>query len=124
MPYSQVRTMLDGVTSSQSSAAVAVADRSKMSLQILATAISSGNGVFKVWVSNDGTNFVQYNRLTDNVVNSISEGDVRVASATLSTNSNKIYFFPPGDLFKYVNVAVTRTTDGTYSAFLCDYSAE
>lgn len=97
-----------------------VSMRTKMSLQFTASAITSGNGVFKVYVSNDGTNWVQYNRLTDNVVNTNAQTDTRVASVSLSSNGTKIYFFPVGDYFRYIGVSLAVTTDGVYSAVLQD----
>lgn len=88
------------------------------SVQFIASGITSGNGVFKVYVSNDGTNWVQYNRLTDNLANTNAQTDTRVASVTLSANGNKMYFFPVGDYFRYVGVSLAVTTDGTYSAIM------
>lgn len=95
-----------------------VSKRQKMSLQFLASAISSGNGVFKVYVSNDGTNWVQYNRLVENITVADAHNASLVGSVTLSSNSNKIYFFSPGDHFRYLGVSLAVTTDGTYSAIL------
>lgn len=95
-----------------------VSMRVKMSLTFTAASIVSGNGVFKVYVSNDGTNWVQYNRLTDNVTNTNAQTDTRVASVALSSNGTKIYFFPVGDHFRYIGVSLAVTTDGVYSAKL------
>lgn len=95
-----------------------VSMRTKLSLQFIAATVTLGNGVFKVYVSNDGTNWVQYNRLTDNVTNTNAQTDTRVASVTLSSNGNKMYFFPVGDYFRYVGVSLAVTTDGAYSAVL------
>lgn len=125
LPYTQNQILLNAVTATVSAptttASTGVADvsnRQKMSLQFTASSITSGNGVFTVYVSNDGTNWVLYNRLTDNLANTNAQTDTRVASATLSTNTSKMYFFPVGDHFRYIGVAVARTTDGTYSATL------
>jgi len=95
-----------------------VSMRTKLAIQFVASAITSGNGVFKVYVSNAGTNWVQYNRLTDNVTNTNAQTDTRVASVTLNANGNKMYFFPVGDYFRYIGVSLAVTTDGTYSAIL------
>ena len=89
----------------------------KMSIQILAANITSGNGVFLVEVSNDNVNWITFNKLIDNLVNTNAQQLVRVASATLSANSNKVYTLDlEHDVYKYMRVKVTRTTDGTYSA--------
>lgn len=93
-----------------------VSKRQLKSIQFTASGITSGNGVFGVEVSNDGTNWIVYNRLISNVTNTNAQTDTRVAAPTLSTNTSSIYFFPTSDLFRYMRVFVTRTTDGTYSA--------
>ena len=78
-----------------------------------------GSAIFTVNVSNDGTNWVVYNRLVDNVVNGITEGDVRLAaSSSLATATSKIYFFPIGDCFRYMTVTCTVTTGGSYQAII------
>ena len=125
LPYTDNQKLINATTTTVADPVAAIGNntydvskRQLRSIQFIASAISSGNGVFKVYVSNDGTNWVQYNRLTDNVVNAIGEGDVRVASCTLSSNTNKIYFFPAGDYFRYIGVSCAVTTDGTYSAIL------
>lgn len=92
--------------------------RTKLSIQFTATAITSGNGVFKVYVSNDGTNWVLYSRLNSNVTNTNAQNDTRVASVTLSSNTSAICFFPVGDYFRYIGVSLAVTTDGSYSAVL------
>lgn len=113
-------TMVDGATEtiSANSLYADVSMRKKMSLQFTAADISAGNGVFTVQVSNDGSNWVTYNRLTSNVTNTNGQTDTRVASVTLSSNTSVIAFFPAGDYFKYIRVNVAVTTDGTYSCVL------
>lgn len=109
--------LLDAVTADTTGEAVEVGMRGKLSVQFIAD-VTSGNGVFTIEVSNDGTNWVQYNRLNDNLTNTNTQGDTRVASCTLSSDTNKIYFFPEGDHFRYIRAKVDVTTDGTYSAIL------
>lgn len=115
---------LNAVTVDTTSAPIDVSMRTKMSLQFVASAISAGNGVFTVEVTNsqdaDGlpTNWVVYNRLTTNVTNTNGQNDTRVASVTLSSNTSSIVFFPLGDYFRYMRVKVDLTTDGAYSAIL------
>lgn len=111
-------TALSAVTATTTSEAIDVSMRTKLSLQFTAASISSGNGVFSVSVSNDGTNFVTYNRLTTNVTNTNGQTDTRVASVTLSSNTSSIVFFPVGDYFRYIKVTCTVTTDGAYTATL------
>ena len=68
--------------------------------------------------SNDGTNFVAYDRITTNVTNTNAQTDARVASVTLSSNGSQMAFFPVGDHFNYIYVVATVTTDGSYTATL------
>lgn len=97
---------------------VDVSKRAIKSIQFTAASVTSGNGAFGLEVSNDGTNWIVYNRLIDNVTNTNAQTDTHVAAPTLSSNTSKIYFFPTSDYFRYLRVFVTRTTDGTYSAVL------
>lgn len=93
-----------------------VSQRVKMSIEITAASITSGNGVFSVLVSNDGTNFVTYNRLVTNATKTNAQSDVGVASVTLNATGSQFIFFPIGDYFRYIEVQVVGTTDGTYNA--------
>lgn len=110
--------LLNAVTATTTSRAVGVDNAGRLSIHFHAAAITSGNGVLTVEVSNDGTNFVAYNRLTSNVTNTNAQTDTRVASATLNANGGAMLFFPPGDTFNFIRTIVTRTTDGTYSTTL------
>lgn len=111
------QTLLDGVEATTTSAGFNVEGLKRIGLQFLAD-ITSGNGVFTVLGSIDGTNFVALNTLIDNVTNTQSQQLTRVASKTLSTDTSMLVWL---DIFvglKVIKVKVTRTTDGTYSAFL------
>jgi hypothetical protein len=90
----------------------------KCSIQVGATGIASGNGVFSVDVSNDGTNWVAYNRITSNATNTNGQTDVRVASVTVSTagTSYQVALIP--DIFAFMRLKVVATTDGTYNAYV------
>lgn len=112
----QARPMLTSVTATTTSAPLAVDNAGRLSIMLLATAISSGNGVFSVDISNDGSNWATYNRIIPNLVGTNAQTDAYVASVTLSTNTTNFLFFPPGDTFAFFRVKVVRTTDGTYSA--------
>ena len=93
-----------------------LSQRQLKSIQFTCANHTSGNGAFGVEVSNDGSNWVVYNRLTSNVTNTNAQNDTRVAAPTLSSSTSAIYFFPVGDLFRYMRVFCTVTTDGTYYA--------
>lgn len=95
-----------------------MSQRKVKSIQFIATGVTSGNGVFTVEVSNDGVNWVTYNRLVSNVTNTNAQNDTRVAGPTLSSTGSQMFFFPVTDLFRFISVSVAWTTDGTYSAVL------
>jgi hypothetical protein len=121
LPYTDNIAALNAVIATVANTAATIWDVSKRqlkSIQFICSGHTSGNGVFGVEVSNDGTNFVVYNRLTNNIVNAITEGDVRTAAPTLNSNTSAIYFFPTSDYFRYIRVFVAVTTDGAYSAIL------
>lgn len=105
-------------TTTQVAPGVAVGDRSNLGIQVSGTAITSGNGVFKIQVSNDGINWVYYNRLVQNSTVTAGSTPALVNSETISANGSKFLFVPDGDHFKYIRASVTRTTDGTYTAIL------
>jgi hypothetical protein len=118
MAYTTKESILNAVIVDTTGEGFCVGDRTKLSVQFIASGITSGNGVFTIEVSNDNTNWVAYNRLTDNLTNTNTQGDTRVASCTLNSNSTKIYFIPVDDHFGYIRAKVDRTTDGTYSCVL------
>ena len=110
---------LDATTASVANTAAKIIDGSLgqlKSIQFTCTGHTSGNGAFGVEVSNDGTNWIVYNRLIPNLTGTNSQTDAFVAAPTLSTNTSAIYFFPVGDYFRYMRIFVTVTTDGAYSA--------
>lgn len=109
-------TMLNAVVATTVSNGVSMDNAGRVSIMVLSSGISSGNGVFSVQVSNDGTNYATYNRITTNATNTNAQTDARVASVTLSTNTTNFLFFPPGDTFNYFRVTCTVTTDGVYTA--------
>jgi len=78
---------------------------------------SAGKTVFTVTVSFDGTTYIAYNKLIDNVANTNGQDLTRVASwDTGAANGTKFYTMSPEDGFKFCKVTATETTDGTHSA--------
>ncbi len=121
LPYTDNHNVLDAVTASVANTAAIPYDVSKRelkSIQFTCSGHTSGNGVFGVEVSNDGVNWVVYNRLIPNVAGTNAQTDAHVVAPTLSTNTSAIYFFPVSDYFRLIRVFVDVTTDGTYTATL------
>ena len=70
-------------------------------------------------VSNDGVNYVAYNMLMDNLINSNSQGFTRVASKVRNANGTDILWFTPETLggITHFKVKAERTTAGTAGTF-------
>lgn len=117
----QVQTALFNVTTSGTtfSNAIGINNAGRLSLMVAGSKISSGNGAFSVQVSNDvSLGWSSYYRLTSNVANTNAQTDTRISQLVLSTSGTNFLFFPPGDTFAYMRVAVAITTDGRYDAVL------
>ena len=112
-----VKQILTSQTATAYSEAVDIQNLRCITLQFIAALVSSGNGVFTVEVSNDGTNWVALNMLIDNVTNTNAQNLTRVSSKTLSSNTSVVVSLD--DLsWKTLRVKVTVTTDGSYSAWI------
>jgi hypothetical protein len=124
----KVLTALDGVTTSSTSTAMWVGDYERIGLLFSAAAISSGNGVFSLQVSQSGnasdvpTSWVNYNMLIDNVTNSNVQTLTRVASKTLSANGDVLVWLDTLFPVTHLRTIVVRTTDGTYTVKVIGFS--
>jgi len=110
--------LLDAVTATTVGKALEVGDAEVKSIQFTRANHSAGSSEFIVEVSNDGTNYVTYNGLIDNVTNTNAEYPTRVGSVTLSSATSKVYSFDTHFNFRYIRSTVTETTDGTHTATL------
>ena len=108
---------LDAVIVTSTSDEISLVDAKKVTFFFKAD-VTSGNGVFKVEVSPDGEEWVQYNKLISNIANTNGQTLTRVATVTLSTDTTETYSMDVTDCFQYCKVTVTRTTDGTYDAWV------
>jgi hypothetical protein len=111
---SETETNFAWTTSTTSAGFSPTLGNSPLSLQFVASGITSGNGVFTVEVSNDGTNWTAYNKMTTNVTNTNGQTDTRVASITLNSNSSAICSLPEN--FAFYRVKVVASVDGAYSS--------
>ena len=111
-------TLIDAVTAANTtSEPLSVENFESIGLQFLAAGITSGNGVFTVEGTIDGTNWVALNMLIDNVTNTNAQTLTRVASKTLSSATSVLVWLEKIIALKAIRVKCARTTDGTYSAF-------
>ena len=84
----------------------------KCSLQLTRSSHSAGSGTFVVQGSNDGSNWVTYNRITTNATNTNSQTDTRVASVALSSDTSSLVTLP--DMYAFFRVVLTIVTDGKH----------
>ena len=116
--YTDNITILN-VTTGTVGGAYDVSGRRHKSLQFLNTESTAGTVTFTVQVSNDGHEFIDYNRLISNVTT-----DTKVASIALSSvTSAGILFIPHDDYFRYIRVTATKSAqtvavNGTYKCIL------
>lgn len=118
----EVVTALDGVTATTTSDAVDISQADKVVFCFKRADHSAGKTVFTVNVSVNGSDYVTYNKLIDNVANTNGQTLTRVASYdTGAANATKFYTLSPEDHFKYCTITATETTDGTHSAWVLKY---
>jgi hypothetical protein len=87
------------------------------------TAQESGTSTFTAQVG-QGTEFVDYNKWISNATNTNAQNLTRVASLAIADDSSSDFLtMSPEDVFEFIKVKVTETTDGTHSAWLIiDYA--
>jgi predicted GH43/DUF377 family glycosyl hydrolase len=79
--------------------------RKAISILFSGTAETGGSATFTIYVSNDGINFVEYNRLITNVANTNGQDDLKTSSFTIDATTTKLLaLFPAGDYFRYIKV--------------------
>lgn len=108
---------LDAVTATTISSNINIEGATRITLMFTRANHSSGSSAFDVDVSVDGVTFVDFNKLISNVTNTNAQNLTRVGSVTLSSNTTEVYTMDLGqDVYKYMRVTVTETTDGTHTA--------
>lgn len=108
---------IDAVTATTLSDAINIEGARKITLQFIRANHSAGSSAFEVTVSNNGIDYVVFNKLIDNVTNTNAQTLTRVAGSTLSSNTSKMYTMDlDQDSYKWMKVGVVETTDGTHSA--------
>lgn len=114
----EITKAIDAQTADKTSDAIKTKGAEKISLFFKASSITSGNGIFTVEVSPDGTNWIAYNKLIDNLINSNVQTLTRVASKTLNSNTSVMVTMDPNDVYQFLRVKLDMTTDGTYDAWV------
>jgi hypothetical protein len=118
--YVDTDKVLDSVTSSVANTdapAIEVGARQLKSIQFVAVDTDRGSGAFGIEISNDGDNWVVYNRLITNGTVADQHSEALVAAPTITSDGGSaFYFFSQDDHFKYIRFFITITGAGTYSA--------
>jgi hypothetical protein len=118
----KVVKVLDGVTATTTSAAVDILGAKRVTLFCKRADHSSGSSAFTAEVG-VGTDYVSYKKWISNANNTNVQGETRVTTLTLSANGIDFVSMSPEDIFEFIKVTVTETTDGTHSAWLViDYA--
>ncbi len=106
--------MLNAVIQTTTSAVYDVSMREQIGLTFTCASHASGNGVFTVDASNDGTNWVTSIAMVDATSTSST---TYVTSKTLSSNTT-VGVYLPFFAYRLVRVVCTVTTDGAYTAVM------
>lgn len=112
----ELKTPINAVTATTESEEIVIAGAKKITLFFTRANHTSGSTLFDVDVSLDGTTYVDFAQLITNVINGITEGKVRVASVSLSSNTTSAVSMDlDNSAFYSMKVKATETTDGTHT---------
>jgi hypothetical protein len=100
-----------GVTTTTTGETIDVSLREQIIIQFQCANHTSGNGVFSVDGSNDGTNWVTGLAVQDLTATASA---TYITSVTLNANGSHAVKVPAG--WRFIRADVTVTTDGTYFA--------
>lgn len=108
---------IDAVTATTVSEPINIENAEKISLIFTRANHSAGSTAFSVEVSLDGTTYVAFNKLITNVTNTNAQTKTRVASVSLASNTSSIVAMDlENDIFRWMRITATETTDGTHTA--------
>jgi hypothetical protein len=96
-----------------------VSMRTHKSLHFLNTESTAGVVTFTVHVSNDGHEFIAYNRLISNATTTAFVANIALSSLT----NAGVLFIPHDDYFRYIRVTATKSAqttavNGTYKCIM------
>lgn len=118
---------LNAVTATTVGAPIIVRKAKRITLFVKRSNHSAGSSAFTVEVSpnfstlrSETAVWVAYNKLIDNVVNSNAQTPTRIATKTLSSNTQDFVTMDleGGDTFEAMRVTATETTDGIHDAWV------
>jgi hypothetical protein len=119
MKSKRLVTALSAVAETTTSSAIDISYAKKVSFLFTRAAHSSGNHVFTVTGSLDGTTYVALNKLITNAAATNSQTQAKAANVTLSANGSTLVSLDlEHDTYKDIKVTATETTDGTATAIV------
>jgi hypothetical protein len=108
---------IDAVTATTVSEPINIENAEKISLIFTRANHSAGSTAFSVEVSLDGSTYVAFNKLISNATNTNAQTKTRVASVSLASNTSSIVAMDlENDIFRWMRITATETTDGTHTA--------
>lgn len=115
----EVTKVLNQVTATTTSDTIDIANAEEVGLIVKRENHTAGSSTFKIEVSINETDWIQVNRLVDNVTNTNAQGKTRIAEKVLSSDTvDFVTIEKELGVFKYARVTVTHDTDGTHSAWI------
>lgn len=108
--FTNNQKLLENISVATTSSGFDTSMRKKYGVEVVGTLVT-GTVVFSFKVSNDGLNYVTYNRLTSNIIDSNTENDTRVGSVSLTTSTASAFvLFPTSDYFRYIQAVMAITS--------------
>ena len=105
-------------TETTTSAPFSLENAEKVSFVFQRSDHSSGSSAFKLQISVDGTNWIDYAELIPNINNSPVEQLSRVTTVTISDDNTAAASKSMADTYPLGRIVVTETTDGTHNAWV------
>lgn len=126
--YPIVVHTINAATATTTGQPISMKDAVKTSFVFKRTNHGSGSSAFTVEVSADydpdvnvdptSATWIAYAKLISNVANTNVQNLTRVASVSLATNTQSTVSMDPEDIYPYIRVVATETTDGTHDAWV------
>lgn len=117
--FTELKTVLNAVSATTTSDAIDIEGAKRVSLSFTVSNLSASGlatSTFTFLASIDGTNYVTYNKMIDNLTNSNSQTLTRVANQAIDSNTTDYLSMDlEYDIFKYLKVVDTITGTTTSS---------
>lgn len=113
IPFTTNVPAINAVTTTTTSDGFDVSQRQQITVQFIAASITTGNGVFSIDASNDGTNWITGISFQDALA---TASTTWITSKTLTTNSTAGVYVKAG--WRFIRIKCVVTSDGTYTGII------